>query len=269
MRLSETGPTATAFWRGALAVPFLLAWAVVERRATHTAEAAPAARLWDRGFLLAGFFFAGDLALWHWSLLLTSVAASTLEANLAPVVVTMLAWLVYRERPRPLFLASLGLALLGILAIVSPKLGAGELLGDLLGLATAAFYASYLLVVARLRARFGTGILMLQTTLVFSVLLLPLALSETFLPQTAEGWAVLFGLAFIAQCLGQGLIAYALAHLPATAGSVGLCLQPVVTAWYAWVLLGERLEPVQMLGGVVVLVAIALARASITSPARQ
>src|SRR4029077_13380860 len=32
VRLSETGPTATAFWRGAFALPFLLLWAWLERR---------------------------------------------------------------------------------------------------------------------------------------------------------------------------------------------------------------------------------------------
>jgi hypothetical protein len=33
VRLSETGPTATAFWRGAFALPFLALWAALERRA--------------------------------------------------------------------------------------------------------------------------------------------------------------------------------------------------------------------------------------------
>jgi drug/metabolite transporter (DMT)-like permease len=36
----------------------------------------------------------------------------------------------------------------------------------------------------------------------------------------------------------------------------------VASACYAWVLLGERLEPVQIVGGVIVLVAIALSRRS-------
>jgi drug/metabolite transporter (DMT)-like permease len=258
VRLSETGPTASAFWRGALALPFLLAWSWVEKRDRRGEP------VWDRGFLWAGLFFAGDLALWHWSLMLTTVAASTLEANLAPVVVTVLVWVIHRERPRPLFMLALVLALLGIFAIVSPKLGAGgaSLLGDALGIATACFYGAYLFVVARLRARIGTGILMLQTTLVYTALLLPLALTEKFLPDTMNGWVVLFALAFIAQFVGQGLIAYALAHLPAAAGSAGLYLQPVASAFYAWVLLGETLEPVQIAGGAVVLVAIGLARSS-------
>ena len=61
-------------------------------------------------------------------------------------------------------------------------------------------------------------------------------------------------------CGEEHLIAYALAHLPATFSSVGLLLQPVMAALFAWMLLAEPLVPLQMLGGVVVLLGIYLAR---------
>jgi drug/metabolite transporter (DMT)-like permease len=265
VRLSETGPTATAFWRGLLALPVLAAWALIERRAGTP----PAARVRTllRGFrdpalLWAGVFFAGDLALWHWSLLLIPVAVSTLEANCAPIVVTLTAWALWRERPRLGFVLALALAFAGMLLILGAKLSSGAALlgGDLLGLGTACFYGFYLLAVARLRARYSTGALMFNTTLVFTVLLLPIALTQQFLPRSAHGWLLLIGCALLAQALGQGLIAYALAHLPPTFGSVGLYVQVVASAVYAWLLLGERLTPWQLAGGAIVLVAIALAR---------
>jgi drug/metabolite transporter (DMT)-like permease len=272
VRLSQTGPTATAFWRAALALPPLLVWALFERRFV-VASASPAPRTaapawrFDAPLLWCGAFFAGDLALWHWSLLKTSVAASTLEANLAPVIVTLLAWLLYREKPSPRFAVALILALCGVLLIVAPKLrgAGGALLGDLLGLGTAFFYAGYLMTMARLRGERGTGALMFATTCVVAVLLLPLAVTQKFLPDDAHGWLLLIGLALIAQAIGQGLIAFALAHLSATFSAVGLYLQPVAAAAYAWWFLGEFLQPVQLLGGAIVLCAIALARASTQS----
>jgi drug/metabolite transporter (DMT)-like permease len=270
VRLSQTGPTATAFWRGALALPFLAVWAWLERR--H--DAASRATLREPLFIWAGVFFAGDLLLWHWSLLLTSIAAATLEANCAPLLVTLLAWLLWKQRPRPAFLLALALAFGGMLLILAPKLGAGghALLGDALGLGTACFYAAYFLVVARLRSRYGTGIVMLTSTAVFTLILLPLALTQRFFPVTAHGWWLLAGCAISAQVLGQSLIAYALAHLPATFSAVGLFAQVVAAAAYAWLLLGERLSPVQMLGGAVVLLAIGFAlaaRRTAAAPAGQ
>ena len=56
------------------------------------------------------------------------------------------------------------------------------------------------------------------------------------------------------------MIAYAFAHLPATFGSLGLYLQPLIAAFYARAVLGEALESIQIVGGVVVLAGIALAR---------
>jgi drug/metabolite transporter (DMT)-like permease len=265
VRLSETGPTATAFWRGALALPFLALWVWLARRENFSVRAT----LREPLFLWAGIFFAGDLLLWHWSLLLTSIAVSTLEANCAPLLVTVLAWVLWRERPRPAFMLAIALAFGGMLLILVPKLGSGghALLGDVLGLGTACFYAGYILIVARLRAHHGTGIVMLTTTVVFTVILLPLALTQKFLPTTPHGWWLLLGCALSAQVLGQSLIAYALAHLPATFSAVGLYAQVIAAAAYAWFLLGERLAPVQILGGVIVLVVLSFARATRRSPA--
>lgn len=211
---------------------------------------------------------AGDLALWHWSLILTSVAASTLEASLAPLFVTFLAWLLWRERPTVRFLAATGCALSGMVLIVSPKFGHGSsaLLGDVLGLATAVFYAGYIVVVARLRARYGTGLILFNSTLVYTVLLLPLALTQKFVPDTLWGWMAVAGSAIAAQVIGQGLIAYALAHLRPTFSSLGLLVQVFGAAVSAWLVLGERLAAIQIVGGLVILGALAMARSARQAP---
>jgi drug/metabolite transporter (DMT)-like permease len=215
--------------------------------------------------LAAGLAFAGDLAFWHSSIKLTSVANSTLLANLASVFVTLAAWIFLRQKPTGIFLAGLSAALAGVAMLVQTSLAFSStgLLGDALGLVTAMFYAGYILAVKGLRDRGETALrLMAVTTTITAVILFPVALAsgETMLPQTLYGWAVLLGLAWISHAGGQGLIAYALAHLPATFSSVGLLLQPVIAAFFAWILLGEPLVPLQIAGGIVVLVGIYLAR---------
>jgi len=253
VRLSEAGPTATAFWRVALAVPVL--WMFFR------APLGGPKLL----FLAAGTAFAGDLAFWHTSIQLTSVANSTLLANLASIFVTLAAWVLWRQRPRPLFLAALALALLGVALLVHTSLSFSRtaLLGDALGVVTAMFYAWYILAVKGLRDRGAATLqVMAVTSTLTAVILLPVALAtgEQMLPSSAYGWWILLGLALISHAAGQGLIAYALAHLPAPFSSVGLLLQPVVAAFFAWVLLSEPLVALQIAGGLVVLAAIWLAR---------
>jgi len=70
----------------------------------------------------------------------------------------------------------------------------------------------------------------------------------------------LVGIALISHACGQGLIAYALPHLPASFSSVSLLLQPVTAGAFALVLLDKPLVAMQIAGGVVVLVRIYLSR---------
>ncbi|HZM33415.1 MAG TPA: DMT family transporter [Burkholderiales bacterium] len=260
VRLSEAGPTATAFWRVALAVPALWAASIAARRHAATpGSAAPWALL-----AIAGFAFAGDLGFWHASIQLTSVANSTLLANLASIFVTLAAWLVLRQRPSGLFLAGLVTALAGVstLVRVSVDLSPAALAGDALGVLTAVFYAAYLLAVKALRDRGQSTLdVMAVTSTLTATILLPLALAsgETMLPHSASGWAVLAGLALVSHAAGQGLIAFALAHLPAAFSSVSLLFQPVMAALFAWMILAEPLVALQMLGGAIVLAGIYLA----------
>src|SRR5687768_17530818 len=135
VRLSEAGPTATAFWRVALAVPPL--WLLLLLREKTPKSTA----LWPL-YLAAGLAFAGDLVFWHSSIKLTSVANSTLLANLASCFVTLAAWAFLRQRPTRLFLAGLGAALLGVALLVHTSLqfSPSALTGDALGVVTAMFY---------------------------------------------------------------------------------------------------------------------------------
>ena len=264
VRLSQTGPTATAFWRGILATPFFGLWLLFDRRRSASASDDAPSKTPYGPLFWAAVCFGLDLLLWHWSLILTSIAASTLEANLAPLVVTLIAWIVWKQRPSGKFLIALALALGGVLLLVSPKLGSpeGSLWGDVLGLATACFYGGYLAIVSRMRVSINTNVVMFWTSLIYSLLLLPIALTQKFFPDNLHGWTLLLGLSVIVHVMGQGLVAYALAHLPATFGSVGLLVQVPAAGFYAWLILGERFEPVQVIGGAVVICAIVLARAS-------
>jgi drug/metabolite transporter (DMT)-like permease len=258
VRVADVGPTVSAFWRVALAVPLL--WIVL--------LFVPGKTSWQKAnpffFIAAGVAFSGDLAFWHWSIQFTSVANSTLLANLASIFVTLAAWILWKQRPSGTFLVGLAAALLGVALLVRASLGfsARTLLGDALGVITAMFYAWYLLSVKGVRDRgVATLQLMAITTTITAAILFPVALvsGEALLPGSAAGWLKLLGLAWISHSAGQGLIAYALAHLPAAFSSVALLFQPVMAAGFAWLLLAEPLAPLQIVGGAIVLLGIYLA----------
>jgi drug/metabolite transporter (DMT)-like permease len=259
VKVSEAGPVSTGFWRVCLALPALWAWAAWDARKQPRRSSARDLRL----MLLAGFCFAGDLAVWHWSIVLTSVANAVLLANCAPIFVTAAAWLFYRHAPSGHFLAGLTAALAGMMLLLRADLHASgaALLGDALGLATAVFYAGYQMTVTRVRATVSTARLMAVSATVTALILLPIAFfsGERFMPVTAHGWWLLVGLALVSHVIGQSLIAFALAHLPGTFASVALLAQAVIAAALAWILLGEALTALAIAGGVLVLTGIRIA----------
>jgi len=265
VRLSEVGPMASAFWRMAFAFPVLATWHLLERR-KRVADPAGTIypRAWSAGLVIAGLLYAIELSIWHWSLEWTSVANATVIANIYPVVVTLGAWILFRERANRLFLVGLATAVAGMAVLVGDKftLGLSSLKGDILSAVTAIFYGGYFMVVARMRARRSTAEIMTWSAIVASIVLLPVALvmSDSIFPATPGGWAALVALAVLCQAGAQGAITFALAHLPASLSAVTLLIQPLTAAIMAWLILGEPIGPFQVVGGAILLAGIFIAR---------
>jgi drug/metabolite transporter (DMT)-like permease len=257
VRMADVGPFASAFWRTALALPFLALWAAT--------ETAPAQRVLSRRSVwLSGLLFAGDLFFWHLAILATSVANATFLATTAPLVVVAGAWFLLGERIQRRGIDGLALCLLGGAALVGHSYGfePQRLTGDLYGIVTAIFFAGYMLALRAARREVPAGTLSFVSAAITSAILFVVAYAAEprLLPQSMQGWAVLIALALVSQVAGQGLLAFALGTLPAPFSSLVIFLEAIAAALFAWVVLHETLEPMQWLGGVLILAGIFIAR---------
>lgn len=256
VRMTETGPAAAGFWRLFLALPVLALMALRDGQGATT----PPGRM----MLLAGLFFALDLSFWHYGVKLTSVANATVLTNLSPVVVTAVAWFLFRERPQRIFIAGLAIALAGA-GLMALAADAGQAinapLGDALSVATALWYAFYFIAMRSARQQAGASRAMFWSTLASTPILLAVAFAfgEQIIPGSGAGWAACVGLAIV-HVAGQGSIAWALGRLPASIASVVVLAQPVVAAVVGWILFGETLTPLQVLGGVLTLAGVVIAQ---------
>ena len=254
MRLSDLNPVASAFWRFALAAPLLWIWALYETKSDK------ARGKWinlKKVLVLAGVYFGADMALFHWSLHLTTVSNATLLLNLAPVVIAVIMWKIHHTRFSKIFLIGMAVALIGAVGLLGASFAKGGigLVGDFLGLLSAVFYAGYQLLVKAARVHYSSARLMAWISTVTALALLPFALAMpgAFWPLTSHGWIPLLGLALVSQILGQTTIAYASAHLSAALSSISLLIMPFVGTIAAWWLFNERLGPVQIIGGLILL----------------
>ncbi len=267
VRLADVGPFASAFWRCALALPFLAIWALSEPKETRAMFSA------DRAVLLSGLFFAGDLFFWHLSILATTVANATFIATVAPVWVAFGAWVVFREKISQANFMGLALCLIGGAALIgqSYSFAPERLLGDGYALVTSVFFGLYMLAVsnARTRLKIGAGSLAFMSAAVTCAVLFVVAmlLETNFMPRSLNGWLTLLSLAIVSQVLGQGLLAVALGKLPATFSSLVIFLEAVGAAALGWLVLNEALGAVQLFGGALILFGIWIARPRTAAPA--
>jgi drug/metabolite transporter (DMT)-like permease len=252
------GPTAIACWRMALSWPVFAVALATAARPVDTERARPA------GMALVGALFVLDLALWHTSLVRTSIANSTLLSNLAPIFVALGGWLLFGARVGRSFIAAMVLALAGGVCLTgaSIELGGTHLPGDGLAAAAAVAYAAYLLALARVRRDASTLRLMTWSGAVAALgfAAVAWALGERFVPNAPSGWLALGAFAVVAQLCGQALVAYSLDTVPATVAAVTLLIQPVLATLLAWPLFAEPIGLLQGVGAMMVMGGIVWAR---------
>ncbi|MEG9884138.1 MAG: DMT family transporter [Hyphomicrobiales bacterium] len=269
VKLSSLGPITTAWYRLMIALPFFLPgywrnlFLVQPGADTATSQASYSTRDWLL-MVLAGLFFAVDLAIFNLSLGLTQVATATLFNNLAPIFVIFFSWFLFGERISAGIILSLIMTLGGMVLFLGNGFSfrADQTFGDGLAILTAIFYAAYLVTIKSLRSRHFTSTIMVITSATGAAILLPIMLFEGTppWPRTLEGWTILIALGIVCHVMGRGLVTVAMSKLTVTFISFGLLLQPVAAACFAQALFGETLSLTQIVGGFLVLLGIGLAR---------
>jgi len=261
-------PVVTAFYRMLFASAAMAAWVPIATRSGAVAIGRRAAL----AALASGACFGTDLALWHTSIVRTSVATATLLVNTTPLYVGLWARVVLGERLPVRFALGALLALAGaalLLGISRDDLERTQ--GDLLALAAALFYTGYLLLMKAARAQGDAAPALLLSNLGATAVLglYAVAGGQPFQGFPWSSWAAIAGAAAVSQLGGVFAIVWALRYLPATVASVSLLAQPVGTALLGWWLLGEALSLPQAAGAAAVLTGIGLAARSTASSARS
>lgn len=255
--LAEVSPITGAFYRTLYALPVLLViwWA---RRDQDR-------RTRSKRFVAfgAGIVLGLDVVVWHISIEYIGAGLSTLIANSQVIVVAVVAWLFLSERPSRQIVIAIPVVLFGV-ALVSglgrgDSFGSSPLLGTVLALVSAVFYAAFILGLRSsndIQAPSAGPLLEATAGAALAALLLaPFGEGVQFAPTwPAHGWLLV--LALSSQVAGWLLISYALPRLPAAETATIILLQPVLTMIWGAIIFGERPSPVQLVGAGLVLAGV-------------
>jgi drug/metabolite transporter (DMT)-like permease len=255
VKLSVAPAITSGFYRIFFAWIFLAPYCIVSGQLKIDKKDLPIA-------LLGGVVFGADIAVWNLSLMKISATISTLIANLAPLWVGLLSFLILRKKSGASFWIGTWIAIFGMVILV----GYQQIfhlqfnIGLILALIASLFYAIYIMITKGILQRITTVTFMFYNMLSASVFLFLISLLQhnAMLGFPTSTWLYLLGMGLICQLAGWITINYSLNYLDATRVSVALLSQTIIAGLWAMILLGEKLEFKEIAGSIIVLTGIAI-----------
>lgn len=255
VKLSVAPAITSGFYRIFFAWIFLAPYCIVKGRLKIDRKDLPIA-------LLGGVVFGADIAVWNLSLMKISATISTLIANLAPLWVGLLSFLILRKKSGASFWIGTWIAIFGMVILVGYQqiLHLQFNIGLILALIASLFYAIYIMITKGILQRITTVTFMFYNMLSASVFLFLISLFQhnAMLNFPTPTWLYLLGMGLICQLIGWITINYSLNYLDATKVSVALLSQTVIAGIWAMMMLGEKLDFKEISGSIIVLAGIAI-----------
>lgn len=255
VKLAGTSPLGAAFYRVFIAWLCLIPYCIIKNKLRVNRKQLIIA-------VIAGVVFAADVAVWNMSLLKISATVSTLIANLAPVWVGLMSFLLFRKLSGKLFWIGTCVAILGMVILVGYQhiLHLEFNAGILLALLASLFYAGYIMITKNIMAGIDVFTFMFYSMLGAAAFLfiISLFMDINIVDFPLRVWLCFIGMGLLCQLAGWLTINYSLRYLESTKVSIALLSQTVFAGLLAVFLLNEKLEVNEIIGSAIVLAGIAI-----------
>ena len=234
-------------WRGAISAIFITLYVLWIDRDKPLNESF---KLGWRGWLIASVGSIGSVAFIA-SFKLTFVANVAIIYATAPFIAALVAWVLIREKVRPVTLIAALVSLCGIAITVYGGLGLGNSLGNFLALVMTISMA-FMMVLIRIFTK--TPVVLAAAASSLQLFILGLIMSEPFAVSSQDfRLLLLFGVVFAIAAI---LLTEGVRKIPAAeAGLIGAVETPLAML-FAWFLLKELPPIASFIGGGIVLVAV-------------
>lgn len=222
-------------------------------------------RLADTGsfWLLGGVFLAAVQATYLYTISKMPVATAILIQYTAPAMVALYSICFWGERLTAEKILALFLSLLGCYLVVggyTMSLLRVNMVGAFTGLASAVCFAAYSLYGERRMHRYGPWTVSFYGFLFAAITWNTLEWPFHFIwaGYSASQWGYILYIAIVGTLLPFSLFFVGVNYIRSTRASITSTAEPISAGFMAYLFLGETLEPLQILGGALVVAAIVL-----------
>lgn len=264
---SRITPIGLAFWRDIGTFACLLVGLAIFRR-----DLLRVARRDLPWLLVMGAFSIGLFhVLWNISVTTIGASVSTVIQSNAPIFVTVMAWLLWKEPLTTKKIAAIALAVIGTVLISRlDNLGQSDItvMGILIALAAALGYGSFSLFGKQLSSSYSSWTILVYVFGMASIVLFPFQFGSsspwTEAPTVQLNFA---GLVLLTTLAGFSIYTVALRRLQASVAAITANTEVPFAAILAYLVLGERLDGWQIVGAMLIITAVILI--SLPSPAAR
>lgn len=260
VKLVSVSPTTSGFYRVFFGGVALALYLVITRQRLQLSR-----KVW-LVLLVSCVFFALDLWFWHRSINYVGPGLSTLLANFQVFFMMLAGVVMLGQRPRPIQVVAVPLALVGLGMIVGfdwQSLPADYRLGVIFGLLTAVAYAGYMLTMRAARTEAvhplptrEIAIVSIGSAIILGLSAMVEGVSLAIPTMTDATWLLAYGL--LSHCLGLMLIASALPKVSTTEAGLALLLQPTLSFVWDVVFFARPMTALELAGAAIALIAIYL-----------
>jgi len=234
--LQWSGPFTFAAWRGALAALVLLALLVVRGGPLKPPPLVPL-------LLVGAAQTLGFQALVQWALVEGGAGKTALLAYTMPFWAVGVAWVVLRDTPTRLQAIAIGVAFAGLLLVLEPWAGLGEIGSALLAIGGGLCWAIGTVLSKRLFQRGRATVLSLSAWQMavgaVGLVVIALVVDEPAVQWTGGFIAALTYNAVLASGLAWVMWSYIVDKLPMTVSGLSSLAIPILGVLFAWAVLGE------------------------------
>lgn len=215
-------------------------------------------------FLLLGVFGTALVRIaYFYAVDLTTVTMATVLFYTHPVFIAVYASIFLREKVTKWTILAITLTFLGVTFAVKAYESSWlstNILGIVSGLLSSIMFVTYFLITKNLRNHYTNWTLILYGDGIGALATLPIALFAVpeMLSYPQELWFIIFTIAWIPSLAAYLIYSYALKHVESAKGSVMAVMEPLSAAILSTTLLGEKFEPLQVLGITLALTGVVL-----------
>lgn len=215
---------------------------------------------------LKGVFLLALIASFHlWiqvtGLQYTSAANTGWIIGFAPVFMTILGFLFFKEKINFVQTSGIIIAFAGLLMLISKgdlsTLNIISNKGDLMILTSAFTWSVYSLVGKKITLNFPPIMTVLYLFIMMLLIITPFTINyenyNSVLSLSLTGWASILFLGILCSGLSYVIWAEAMKEMPASKVGAFLYLEPFVTVFTAWIFLAEEITLLMMLSGLVII----------------